>query len=192
MMITTSLILASPVMIKAGWVLIWQGDVNSASITTVVGPTLASGEIYRIVASEIFWYDPPNNLAADAYFYTTDGSDHWNWGSHLPCPGGQSFLQIDGASVNWGPFSNGDTGHTYTYYYTGTGAPITFFVAELVGDRDDYSSHFPVKIYKTKTVGGYIVGSNILKAIPLVTVCAFMAALLTGSIIKNRRNHINE
>ena len=193
MMISTSVMIFSPVMVKAGWVLIWEGDVNSASITPVVGPTLESGEIYLIVASEIFWLDPLTDqyYVADAMYYqgTPGGTDSWNWNPALvnPAPGGQSFLQIDGASVNWGPFSNGDTGHMYTYYYTGTGAPITFFVAELLGDRDDYSSHFIVKIYKTKTVGGYILGSNILKAVPSLAVCAFIAALLTTRrILKSR------
>jgi len=142
MMITTSVMIFSPVMVKAGWVLIWEGDVNSASITPVVGPTLESGEIYLIVASEIFWLDPLTDqyYVADAMYYqgTPGGTDSWNWNPALvnSAPGGQSFLQIDGASVNWGPFSNGDTGHMYTYYYTGTGAPITFFVAELLGDRE--------------------------------------------------------
>ena len=195
MLISTSVMIFSPVMVKAGWVLIWEGWVFSSSYTQLVGPTLENGQIYRIVASEIFWFTPDEDYyVADAMYYQdASGTDDWNWDYPTKvhaAPFGQSFLQIDGASVNWGPFSNGGpghTGHTYTYYYTGTGGPITFFIAELLGSRDDYSCQLNVKIYETKTVGGYIVGSNILKAVPSLAVCAFIAALLTTRrILKSR------
>ena len=189
-----SLMIFSPVTVKAAEVLVWQGDVNAASDIEVLGPTLEYGEIYRIVASQIFLYDLPANptYAADAQYYTT-GTDHWVWTNSIH-PGG-SFLRINGLDVDWGPFNNGNpdgvTGHTYSIYYIGEGAPITFIVAELIGSRDSYSSHFPVKIYWVPSVGGTIVGSNILKVFPLLTICAFMVALLTtGRIIKIRRNHI--
>ena len=128
--------------------LVWSDWVYSSG-DLVTGPILISGKTYRIVAKEIWWYDkPPANLAADAQYYTTDNSDHWNWGNHFPAPDGHSFLQIDGADVAWGPFSNGDTGHTYSIEYTGTGQEITFQIIDWIDD--DYTNnncHIPVEIY---------------------------------------------
>lgn len=182
----------SPVVVKAGEILVWEGIVyaDGAEVHSI---TLEYGEIYRIVAQETFLYDDVALLAADAQYYTTDPTDPWNWGNHFLCPGGHSFLQINGGDVDWGPFSNGDTGHTYSIYYSGEGAPITFKIVDWMDD--DYEnnfSHFPVKIYWMPSVGGNIVGSNILKVFPLLTFCAFIVALLTtGRIINIRRNHIS-
>jgi hypothetical protein len=71
----------------------------------------------------------------------------WDWVSYTYA--GQSFLQINGASIDWGPFSNGDTGHTYTIHYTGTGAPITFTIVDLIDE--DYTNnrcHLPIEIWE--------------------------------------------
>jgi len=133
--------------------LIWSEWVYSATGATVTSPVLEMGKMYRIVASEIFWYNQPANLAADAMYYTTDPSNHWDWGNHFPAPYGHSFLQINGASVNWGPFSNADTGHTYSITYTGRGRAISFRIVDWVdrkGCRPDYTNnycHLPVSIY---------------------------------------------
>lgn len=194
MLIIMSLMIFSPVMVKAGEILIWEGQVSADSTVPVPGPTLEYGEIYRIVASQVFYYDPPANLAADAQYYTDDGSDDWIWVTYIQPSGGQSFLRINGLDVYWGPFNNGKadlTGHTYSIYYTGEGTQITFIINDYIGNRDVYSCKLNVKIYWVPSVGGYIVGSNILKVFPLLTVCAFIVALLTtGRIIKIRRNHI--
>jgi len=196
MLIIMSVMIFSPVIVKAGEILIWEGKVFADSTDEVIGPTLENGEIYRIVASGVFFYDPPTNpnYAADAQYYTT-GTDPWVWTDNFLPLGGQSFLRINGLDVYWGLFNNGNldgvTGHTYSIYYTGEGTPITFIINDYFNKREVYDSHFDVKIYWVPSVGGYIVGSNILKVFPLLTFCAFIVALLTtGRIIKIRRNHI--
>lgn len=129
--------------------LFWTGTVYSSTGASVTTSPLESGKTYRIVAKEIFWYDYPNKHEADAMYYTTD-SVNWNWplGSVHPAPGGHSFLQINGADVNWGPFSNGDTGHTYSVTYVGQGTPITFRIVDWMdGDYTNNDCHLPLAIY---------------------------------------------
>jgi len=144
----------SPVM--AAELPIWEAQIPGSG-EEVVSLILEQGKEYRIVAEEIWWYDFPNNLAADAQFYTTDPSDHWNWGNHFPAPDGHSFLQIDEEDVDWGTFSNGDTRHTYTIHYTGEGAAITFRIVDWMDhDYSNNECHIVVKIYEHKvSVGGY-------------------------------------
>jgi hypothetical protein len=128
--------------------LIWTGNVYSNG-TIATGPTLQSGKTYRIVATQIFWYNYPNLLEADAMYYTTSNVN-WQWpaGTVYPAPGGHSFLQINGQDVNWGPFSNGDTGHTYTTTYTGQGTPITFQIVDCVDHNyANNECHLVVYIY---------------------------------------------
>jgi hypothetical protein len=137
---------------------IWQGSVPSSG-APVVGPVLTSGETYTIVASNRWWYSPPteNNLAADAEYYTTDYSDSWNWGNYFRVDD-HSFLQINGQDVEWGPFSNGDTNHTYTINYIGQGTAITFAIVDWLGNNSDTYCHLDVTIIESTTcVGGYIV-----------------------------------
>lgn len=161
------------------WVLIWEEWVHSTGVE-VVSPVLKNGMNYRIVATEIWGYNAPANLAADAQYYTTDPSDAWNWGNHFPAPGGHSFLQINGEDVDWGPFSNGDTGHTYTIYYTGEGSTITFKIVDWVDlDYGNNFSHIPVKIYKPRVVGGFIVEPNPLKIVTFWTTSATLAVFIT-------------
>ena len=166
--------------------LIWEAWVLSTG-EEVVSPVLEAGKHYRIVATEVFWYNVTANLAADAQYYTTDASDHWNWVNYYYY--GHSFLRINGGDVDWGPFSNGDTGHTYTINYIGAGAAITFKIVDWIDD--DYTnndSHLPVKIYEIPVVGGYIVDSNPLKIITLWIISAIMmAVLITVPLIKYRR-----
>lgn len=188
MLILMSVMIFSPALVKAGEVLVWEGEVYSKGVT-VFSPTLEAGVIYRIVASEIFFYDFPNQLAADPQWYTDqDGVNWWNWLNNIICPVPHSFLQINDADINWGPFSNGDTGHMYSIYYMGEGAPIGFKIVDWVDlNYGNNFSHFPLKIYRVTSVGGIIVRSNILKVIPLLAVCAFIAALLTTRrILKSR------
>lgn len=135
---------------NAAEALIWTASVYSSG-APVTSPILESGIQYRIVAKEIFWYYYPGsgNLAADAQYYTTSWSS-WIWNNYFPAPDGHSFLQINGMDVNWGPFSNGDTGHTYSIYYTGNGAAITLQLIDWIdGNYSNNYCHLPVFIYKT-------------------------------------------
>jgi len=147
LLLASALMVTSTYTVSASETLVWGADVYSDG-TPVTSPVLESGKLYRIVAAEIFWYDYANNLAADAMYYTTDPSNHWQWVNHLPAPGGHSFLQINGADVYWGPFSNGDTGHTYFITYIGQGSPITFRIIDWI-DRsyENNHCHLPVEIY---------------------------------------------
>jgi len=125
--------------IRAQETLIWTGNAYSATGAPVSTPSLTSGTEYRIVADTIFWYNYPGHLEADAQYYTTitinsDDSDY-EWANYYPAPDGHSFLQINGADVNWGSFSNGDTNHQYSIEFIGTGNPITFQVYDWI-DQD--------------------------------------------------------
>lgn len=121
----------------------------SSDGTPISSPVLEAGKRYRIEAKTIFWYDYPANLAADAQYYTTDPSEHWQWTNYFT-PNGHSFLQINGMDVDWGPFSNGDTWHTYSTYYIGTGEPITFQIVDWIdGDYSNNNCHLNVYIYES-------------------------------------------
>ena len=152
------IILASPVV--ADETFIWTAQVFSSG-AEVVSPTLHYGVQYRIVASERWWYNWLNNLAADAQYYTTDPINSDYWGNNFTAPGGASFLQINGQNVTWGPFSNGDTGHTYTIYYTGSGTPLTFRIVDWMDQNyTNNVCHIHVTIYSVVTVGGRIADST--------------------------------
>jgi hypothetical protein len=130
--------------------LFWQGIAYSNTGAPVTTPILESGKSYWIVVSYRFWYDQPGRVQADAQYYTnaTAEYDLTNWLNHYPAPDGHSFLQIDGADVNWGPFSNGDTGHTYYIAYVGKGAPITFQIIDWMDhDYTNNDSHIYISIY---------------------------------------------
>jgi hypothetical protein len=87
-------------------------------------------------------------------YYTTNPNE-WIWLNHFPAPGGHSFLQINGADVDWGPFSNGDTGHTYSIDYIGQGAPITFRIVDWIDQNyANNDCHIPIHIYITEVKGG--------------------------------------
>jgi len=139
-LIFASILLFTIVIISASEVhsqesLFWTGTAYSATGAIISTPTLVSGTEYHIVASEMFWYNYSGNLAADAMYYTTNSTDSWNWLNNYPAPGGHSFLEINGEDVNWGSFSNGDTGHQYSITFVGTGVPITFQVYDWVRPR---------------------------------------------------------
>jgi hypothetical protein len=149
--------------------LIWEGYVPSTGSSVTTNVTLLQDEQYRIVVSDRWWYSKPteNNLAADAQYYTNNWTDSWEWLNYFK-PDGHSFLQINGTDVDWGPFSNGDTGHTYTIFYAGEGAPITFGIVDWVdGNYANNECHLHVRIYEEVTVGGHIVDLNPLDATPL-------------------------
>jgi hypothetical protein len=132
---------------KAQETFLWGADVFSSGVP-VTSPVLEAGRQYRIVAKEIFHYNTAASLAADAMYYT-DSPPTWDWINHFPAPDGHSFLQIDGMDVDWGPFSNGDTGHTYSIYYTGTGAAIAFRLVDWIdGNYGNNYCHLPVEIYE--------------------------------------------
>ncbi|MCJ7762140.1 hypothetical protein MUP38_01640, partial [Candidatus Bathyarchaeota archaeon] len=125
----------------------WEGTAYSTTGAIVTTPTLQSGTTYRIEAQEIFWYDYGNSLEADAMYYTT-ATAGWNWENHFPAPGGHSFLQMNGADVNWGPFSNGDTVHTYSIQYVGQGTPVTFQIVDWMDQNyTNNNCHLPIFIY---------------------------------------------
>ena len=70
------------------------------------------------------------------------------WATWSPAPNSHSFLQINGNDVYWGPFSNGDTGHTYTLMYTGNGEPITFRIVDWIDNVNEGNiCHLHVTIY---------------------------------------------
>jgi len=176
------IVAVSPVM--AYEVLIWDQYVLGTG-EEITSPVLESGELYRIVADEIWWYNFTFNLAADAQYYTNDSSDSWDWVNHFPAPDGHSFLQIDGQDVDWGPFSNGDTGHKYTIYYTGEEAAITFRIVDWMdGDYVDNDCKIRVRIYKSVTVGGYVVDSNPFEIVGLWIIGAVMVVLITVPVVK--------
>lgn len=170
-----SVVVVSPVM--AGEVLIWDSYVSSSG-AAVTSPLLKSGYTYRIVADEIWWYDYDFNLVADAQYYTTDGSDSWDWANYFTAPGGHSFLQINGQDVDWGAFSNGDTGHTYTIYYTGAEAAITFRIVDWMDENyDNNDCSMRVRIYESVTVGGHVIDFNRFEPVKLWIVSALMLAV---------------
>lgn len=153
------MVVVSPVL-GNGLSLVWEGEVCSTG-AEVVTSSLVDGVLYLIVVEGNWLYDSYWFLAADAMYYTTDSSDSWQWQNHFPAPGGHSFLQINSNDVDWGPFSNGDTGHRYSIYYEGEGAPITFRIVDWVDD--DYENNIcrlGIRIYKEVTVGGYVVDND--------------------------------
>jgi len=159
---------------------IWEHNVLSSGLE-VTSPVLAQGVRYRIVASDRWWYSKPDedNLAADAQYYTTNWTDSWNWADHLLAPDGHSFLQINQQDVNWGVFSNGDTGHTYTISYTGQGNAITFRIVDWKdGNYANNDCKLLVRIYEETTVGGNVVVSDSPGTILLWAISAFVVTLI--------------
>lgn len=163
--------------------LIWEGNVYSSGVP-VNSTLLDAGTTYRIVASQVWLYDNSDYLAADAQYYTTSSVDTWDWLNYAQAPGGGSFLQINGQNVTWGPFSNGDTNHTYSIYYIGQGAPLTLQIVDLVDHNytNNYC-HIEVSIYAELTVGGRIVDSAPPSTISLWTVGALLAVSLAAAPI---------
>lgn len=182
-------VVVSPVM--ADEVLIWDVYVLTSG-AAITSPLLKSGYTYRIVADEIWWYDYDFNLAADAQYYTTDGSDSWDWTNYFTAPGGHSFLQINEQDVDWGAFSNGDTGHTYTIYYTGAEAAITFRIVDWMDENyDNNDCRIRVRIYESVTVGGHVVDSNRFAPVNFWVITALMLAVaIAVPVIKyHRKTH---
>jgi len=174
--IGTFVVVVSPV---RAWVLIWDEYVLGTG-GEVVSPVLENETLYRIVADEVWWYDDEfNNLAADAQYYTTDPSNSWIWGNYFPAPGGHSFLQINGTDVNWGDFSNGDTGHTYNIFRYGEGVPLSFEIIDWMdGNYTNNDCKIRVRIYESVTVGGYVVDSDQTGMVALPLIGLVVAALL--------------
>jgi len=165
--------------IFASETLIWEAYVPSTGSNVTTNITLLQGNQYRIVASDRWWYSMPNesNLAADAQYYTTNWTNSWNWTNYFQIDD-HSFLQINENDVNWGPFSNGTTGHTYTMLYNGQGAPITFRIFDWVdGNYTNNQCKLDVKIYEEITVGGHIVDFNPISTTPLLTLGSLAVAL---------------
>lgn len=139
--------------------LVWEGSVYSSG-AEVYSPVLESGGRYRIEVSEIWYYNFGENWAADAMYYTTNALANWDWLNNFPAPGGHSFLQINSLDEDWGSFSNGDTGHTYSITCIGNGTRVSFRIWDWMDGYDNNDCHLPVKIYKDVTVGGYVVDSD--------------------------------
>jgi hypothetical protein len=167
--------------------LVWEGDVYSSGVP-VASPVLAAGTSYRIVATEIWFYDNSSSLAADAQYYTNSSIDTWDWLNHYR-PGSHSFLQINGTDVDWGPFSNGDAGHTYSIYYNGAGAPITFAIVDWMDlNYGNNFCHLHLKIYSEITVGGRVVDSSPAGTVIVFTVGALLLASVAAvPVIVHRR-----
>lgn len=181
LLLAVSMVIMLPVM--AVETFIWEASVPSTGVD-VVSPVLENGKQYRIVAEEIWWYNKPANLAADAQYYTTDNSSSWDWVSYLHAPGGHSFLTINGEDVDWGPFSNGDTGHRYTIYLIGSGFPLTFKLVDLINGYGNNECHLVVRIYKDVKVGGRIVDSTTPGIyLPWIATALTLAMVVTVPII---------
>jgi hypothetical protein len=152
-LLAAAFIIAPTYTVKAEETLVWGGNVSSSG-ATMTSTVLESGSTYRIVSIGIFWYDYAGGLEADTQYYTTDPT-HWNWVNNYPAPGGHSFLQINEMDVNWGPFSNGDTGHTYSINYVGEGEAIRFRIVDWVdGETCNNNCHFNVYIYLVEEYHG--------------------------------------
>ena len=176
-----SMVIMLPVM--AVETFIWEAWVPSTGVD-VVSPVLENGKQYRIVAEEIWWYNYPVRLEADAQYYTTDNSSSWDWVSYLHAPGGHSFLRIDGEDIEWGPFSNGDTGHKYEIHFIGKGAPATFRLVDLINGYGNNECHLVVRIYKDVRVGGRIVDSTTPGIdLPWIATALTLAMVVTVPII---------
>ncbi len=101
--------------------------VNSNSATGVLSSSaLANGQQYLFDSTGTWQNDSIN--VADTAFASTD-----NWATHFQgydmngtlLGPGEFQLQVNGAFVNWGPFSSS---HEYTYLYTGTGSAVNLGV----------------------------------------------------------------
>jgi hypothetical protein len=181
-----SLVIVAPV--SAGVFLVWEGDVYSSGVP-VTSSVLDAGVTYRIVANEIWFYNNDSNLAADAQYYTTSSADSWDWLDYNQ-PDGHSFLQINGQDVNWGPFSNGDTNHTYGSYYTGEGAAIAFRIFDWVDQNyGNNDCHIHVRIFEEVIVGGRVADSGAPDRARLLTVAALglASAVAVPMIIHYRK-----
>ena len=172
-----SLVVVSPVSAKED--VVWEGDVYSSGVP-VSSPGLAAGTTYRIVASEIWFYDNFSFLAADAQYYTTSSVSTWDWVNHFTV-GNHSFLQINGQDVNWGPYQTGEMLHIYSIYYTGQGAAIVLRIFDWVDQNTGNNfCHNHVVIYEELTVGGRVVDSGRPDAVALWTVGAVLVVSLVA------------
>jgi len=192
LVLSTLLVLVSSVV--ASRYLIWEAEVLSSG-AEVFSPVLVSGTQYTIEAMGMWWYNYTYNLAADAQYYTTDPSDSWDWGNNLPAPAGHSFLQIDGSDVNWGPFSNGDTGHSYMIAYVGAGSTVAFRVVDWIdGDYTNNICRLAVRIYLDITIGGYVVDNETGAALVSWTSILLVTSVVALPLVayrkqKRRRDH---
>lgn len=166
--------------------LVWHGDVYSSGVP-VTSSVLEQGVSYRIEAEGMWFYDNPNSLAADAQYFTNSSLDTWDWLNHFQNDS-HSFLHIDGQDVDWGPFSNGDTGHTYSLYYTGEDASIAFRIMDWM-DQNTANNvcHLHVWIYTEVTVGGRIVDSSPPGAVNVLAVGVLLASLAMVPIIAHHK-----
>jgi len=175
-----SLALVRPV--GAGEFLVWERDVYSSGVP-VTSVALNAGTSYRIVASEVWFYDDPHNLAADAQYYTTSSVDSWDW-VNSQRPDGHSFLQIDEQDVDWGAFSNGDSNHMYSLYYVGAGAAVTFRIFDWVDQNAGNNvCHVHVRIFEEVTVGGRVVDSGVPDRAELMLVALLVASAVAVPLI---------
>jgi hypothetical protein len=185
-LLVVGLSLAVVVPVGARESLVWEGDVYSSGVP-VTSMILNAGTSYRFVASEIWFYDYPKNLAADAQYYTTSGVDSWDW-SNNQRPDGHSFLQINTQDVDWGAFSNGNSNHTYSLYYTGAGAAVTFRIFDWVDQNvDNNVCHVHVRIFEEVTVGGRVVDSSVPDRAELMVVALLAASAVAVPLIVHFR-----
>ena len=134
----------------------WVENAYSRTGDIVTTPPLKEGYQYQIIAQEIFWYNYAGCVEADAMYYTTETAS-WQWNNQYPCPDGHSFLQMNGKDVNWGPFSNGDQGHTYYTVVDGHNEPVTFQVRDWIdADITNNNCHIAITIYEIPIVLGMV------------------------------------
>jgi hypothetical protein len=187
-LVIIGLTLTAVTRVNAAEYLVWTGDVYSSG-SPVTSAVLDLGKAYRIVVQQIWFYDNLSNLAADAEYYTDNSGDSWDWYTHFRFDS-RSFLQINGNDVDWGPFSNGDTGHMYSIYYNGQGAAITFTIVDWIDQNyTNNFCHLHLEIYEETTVGGRVVDQNPSDTTRLLAVTALLlvSAAMVPIIIHTKK-----
>ena len=167
----------------------WEGTAYSNPCAPITTPSLELGKSYHIVVSYRFWYNTDALVQADAQYYTnaTAQYDLTNWTNHYPAPNGHSFLQINGTDVNWGPFSNGDTNHTYSIVYTGQNASISFQIVDWMDqDYTNNNCHIGISIYPV-TGTDYVTYFYGFGA--LLVILAIIASIII--LRRRRKNRLN-
>ena len=158
--------------------LVWQGQVSSSTEAVVTGPMLQTGGYYRIVAMNPWEYQIDYG-AADAMYFKANYPNNVYWGGGSPCPGNHSFLQVNGQDEDWGPFSDGETNHTYTIHRAGNGVAVTFQIVDWNdGNYTNNECHIDVYIYLDYVVGGRVADWTG----QLVAYFAFSGAVLVGAV----------
>jgi hypothetical protein len=141
------LLIVSILQVHAETTLVWKDTAYSNTGAPITTPILEMGKQYTINATSCFWYNASSGFQADAQYYTTSNNG-WYWDNNLSLANGHSFLQINGTDANWGPFSNGETGHEYSITYSGQGSALTFQIVDWMDQNyTNNNCHIVISIY---------------------------------------------